>query len=1161
MISIDAARQLLDFGSRGVDELRAEQQLEGTVALHNILEQHGVAYLADEVGMGKTLVALGVIALFRHFRPDFRVLVIAPRENIQRKWIREADEFFAKHVRLRDLRVRGIDGRSQRQHELCENLIALVERTNAGAGRDFFVRLPSFSIGIGGAGGNLTQETKSLRDALREELPWLEDDLLDLRNKESFKADFARAVCGALPNFDLVIVDEGHNLKHGLRRGGAARNQVLAYCLGHPEGRDERFPNYGSRCQRVLLLSATPVEDRYDHLANQLAVFDRDKAFPGLLDEKLTESQRRSVAAEFLIRRVTTLRVAGESLTRNLYRSEWRRGGVRDREQPITVTDDKQLLVVALLQKKVSELLGHTRFGCQFQVGMLASFESFFETTKVKRGEGDDGEAVGSFDGAEQAKDAEDAVREGVDVHAINRIARSHRDRFRRELPHPKMDALVDALAHAWETGEKALVFVRRVASVKEIKRKLDDRYDDWLLARLRRELPASVAPHFERLVSRYATERRAKRGEDADSGAGAAAGKADDDRGGTDTFFAWFFRGEGPRGVLSGANLQKRLNEPSGPYSTFFARNHVAELLGARLGSVEATLRECLGLDGQDLRRRLQDRARLFLENVKRVTRGDRFDAFQAAAVDLLRETPNRVRDAAHVCWQELFEEARATNPLPMPPELRDDLEVRTFFTELESRPALRDALWPHSVRGSEVERFRERQLRAELLASAARLGHSLIDLYVLCVRAAETLDSRERSDEVGDDAATPVVEYLDLLAQQQSATGATRAFRAFDELNAIATHLDLLLDVNGDGVRTTSLVEAGKAFGTLLGRQQPTGGMSGAVNRTLVRQFRMPGYPFVMITTDVLQEGEDLHTFCRSIYHYGIGWTPSAMEQRVGRVDRIRSLAHRGMQARDRLPAEDDKLQVYYPYLQDTIEVLQVKRVLQRMDRFLRLVHEDLVAATKEASAINLQNEFLLPHTIPEPPRGLLKTAFPVQPHRLEGEVRRLAVDESVAHDAEARCRALRAAGLPGLAIQWVDAGASHVLTGTVQLALRVQPFTLWLRPFQDRLMLRCLSPIGRVGLEEHVEEICRASRRRGVGVSAVLIDQRGKDARYDLAVQGDVMLGRAATTDAERAAWLVGRVVHAADGLEHDLLDRIDQPIETFRPDLDKESTDGG
>jgi hypothetical protein len=55
------------------------------------------------------------------------------------------------------------------------------------------------------------------------------------------------------------------------------------------------------------------------------------------------------------------------------------------------------------------------------------------------------------------------------------------------------------------------------------------------------------------------------------------------------------------------------------------------------------------------------------------------------------------------------------------------------------------------------------------------------------------------------------------------------------------------------------------------------------------MVRQFRMPGYPFVLLSTDLLQEGEDLHTFCSDVYHYGLAWTPSAIEQRIGRVEHL--------------------------------------------------------------------------------------------------------------------------------------------------------------------------------------------------------------------------------------------------------------------------------
>ena len=64
MIDLKAAQQLLNFGASIGEGARANEQLAGAVAIHNILEREHVAYLADEVGMGKTYVALGAMALF-----------------------------------------------------------------------------------------------------------------------------------------------------------------------------------------------------------------------------------------------------------------------------------------------------------------------------------------------------------------------------------------------------------------------------------------------------------------------------------------------------------------------------------------------------------------------------------------------------------------------------------------------------------------------------------------------------------------------------------------------------------------------------------------------------------------------------------------------------------------------------------------------------------------------------------------------------------------------------------------------------------------------------------------------------------------------------------------------------------------------------------------
>ena len=241
MIDLQAAEQLLDFSRRlepdASGKRRAREQLEGAVAIHNILNRHGVAYLADEVGMGKTYVALGAMALFRHFNPGFRVMIIAPRQNIQLKWINELRNFTQYNVKVNDLRVRAVDGGPARPIARCESLLDLVRESVLDDRRDFVARMTSFSLGLGGTTDVDPASADRLRRALRSYLPWLPGEIFDLRSRQAFKDNIAQAICCALPVFDLLIVDEGHHLKHGFRENVAARNRVLGLAFGHPSGR------------------------------------------------------------------------------------------------------------------------------------------------------------------------------------------------------------------------------------------------------------------------------------------------------------------------------------------------------------------------------------------------------------------------------------------------------------------------------------------------------------------------------------------------------------------------------------------------------------------------------------------------------------------------------------------------------------------------------------------------------------------------------------------------------------------------------------------------------------------------------------------------------------------------------------------------------------
>jgi hypothetical protein len=1158
MIDVATAGQLLDFGARMGKGPRADEQLQGAVAIHNILQKHRVAYLADEVGMGKTYVALGALALFRHFQPGFRVLVIAPRENIQRKWMKELGNFSAHNLRFADLRVVSVDRQPVRPLVACDSLIEFVRESVVDPNRDFFLRLSSFSLALGG--DNDRSGWARVRDDLRREVPWLPESALDLRGrKDTFKDTFARAVCCALPVFDLVIVDEGHNLKHGFRAGVAARNRVLALAFGHPSQTQARedLAGYGPRAKRVLFLSATPIEEAYQQIWNQLDVFGMGKGFKQLTDQSVTDEQRKEVASRILIRRVTTMRVAGDDLTKNQYRREWQRGGVRDHDAPMTLAgdaDDRKRLVVALVQKKVAELLGSEKFNMSYQIGMLASFESFLETTGVRRG----GDEERRFDIEDQTED--EAEREGIDVRDINRLARNYRDKFGAEMPHPKMDALVDSLADSWTTGRKALVFVRRIKSVDELKRKLDERYDDWLLRSLRARLPKSVLPVFENSVQKYRDEKNdvaaARQARAVSAPSHAAVAEFDtDDQGGTDTFFAWFFRGKGPAGIVSGANIQRRFIQKGTAYSTFFEDNYVMSLLEVDSGTVVEELARICDLDVASLKSELTSRAAKYLTRVKRHQRADRFAAFQAAALELLKDRTDALGQKARTIWHEVFETSMPAVSAIKVGEIASELEQRTFFTEIRrpERALLRAVLWPEPVQATEQDRFRERQLRAELLSSAGRLGHSLIDLYVLTVNRLGSLNLRtlETDIEAGADIdQRRIDDYLDLLEFQRVTALSVREWGAFDELADIAHNFHLILDVNAPEARLKPLQETARNFGGLLRQQQPVAGMSGQVNRTVVQQFRMPGYPLALITTDLLQEGEDLHTFCSAVYHYGIGWTPSSMEQRIGRIDRVRSQTDRRLSGSGLQPNGDALLQVYYPHLEDTVEVLQVRRVLNRMNVFLRLMHEGLAVPQGDHRRVDVRKEMVEGLRSVERLEGRLKTAFPIQDWALEGSGRPLASAPGEAFAIRERFTGLGLSDYPGLEVEWPMSQPSGVLLGTVRLPNgRVQPFALSLRSEAERLIVRCVSPIGRVTPEDAMSAVEDSARTRRVRLGAIV---GREDSSYDLTVEDDVVLG-SPFYDVSRVGMLLKRVAAQADALEQVHLPSHDQKLAVFEQDL--------
>ena len=1158
-ISISTARQLLDFAagaSGGVVNVDvAEEQLKGAVAVHNMLVDQSVAYLADEVGMGKTYVALGALALFRHFQPNFRVMVLAPKGNIQDKWMKEWRNCVSRVVQVEDLRVKGLGGHPARALVKVDNLVDLVTEASNDPDRDFFVRLTSFSLPVTNADGRLAAR----RDQLLRALPWMKRELLEAKDKERYKKNFARAVNCALPDIDLLIVDEAHNLKAGWSEGKSAiRNTVLGCALGGMAINDEftsQFKGYAPRAKRVLFLSATPIETDLKQLWNQLNLFGFGKPWERLKDRSLTAEEQRAEVRRLLVRRTSELRAGATRLTKNEYRREWRRGGVTTHDDTLVVPGHRQRLAVALVQKKVSELLGNGTHNHSFQVGLLASFESFLETVnsqttraaQVQLGEEDEDRGELFDRSREEIAASANNDRVGLDVRVLNQIARDHQREFKAELPHPKMDAIVEQLSASFKTGRKAIVFVRRVASVDELQRKLEDCYDDMLFERLMAALSTdSLRVELGAQVAKYSDVRAVERSKLRARDAFVNSGSATKETSSVDSFFAWFFRGEGPEGVRSGASLAEQIDKASGAYSTLLEDNYLAWLLGAEEHNVLQRLAEVLGRSERDVLSDVSERAGTVLgPPKKRVPRRVMYRAFQQAGLMLLRDHDGPLAGNAAILLQELFPDRPG---YPMVPrtiaEAEGWLSTRTLFSELRQHPDLRAALWPAPVGKDFSDALREQEVRREFMSTMLRKGHPITDVFVLIANRLGTLRQRTR-ESLEEDVPDIAVALLDELRRQRDAE--PDLFNSYSELASASANFELIVQLNAPRLREVALHQVPTEIGKLMRSQRPVAGMAGKVNTELVKQFRMPGYPLLLVTTDLLKEGEDLHTFCSDVYHYGIAWMPSELEQRVGRIDRVGSQTERRLLALSQSPGPEDLLQVFYPHLSDTVEVLQLKRVYQRLNSFLRMMHVGLGAPVKESAEVNVLEEGLKAHLDIAAIKAPLRSAFVVLDSMLDGADR----------------APIRRADIPGrmdtMEAWLLDQGIrdlrrkdGHQFVGEARFGGRVQPFTLLLRSLHGHALLRCVSPIGKKTLNGWNDAAATRIALESFARLAVEKDERYES--YNVTVEGDILLGDPGL-DIERLRQLLTAVTMSADRVERQLLQR-DGLLSEMVAGIDKE-----
>ncbi|UUC21418.1 DEAD/DEAH box helicase family protein [Pseudomonas asiatica] len=946
------AASLIDF-SAGKQELEqlAVQQLEGTVALHNRLADHRVAYLADEVGMGKTYIALGVAALMRRFNPSLRVLYLLPKNNVRDKWVKDYRSFVEYNYVPRDLSVKGLGNQPVAPYLVCLGLPELIQVVATSSNRDYFICTSAFSFALGNTVADLRaslsqfarllpqhmEAANKLRAELHDGLSGSEFSKL----KNKVKAAWAKALNDILPRFDLVVVDEAHNLKKG--RDTSDRNQLLAMLLGA----DSEHTN---RVGRLLLLSATPFDRQLNHLHNQLNLFglSREAALPSGND--CTSDSAQAALGRLIVRRLNAIELGGKIHTRNMYRQEHRTGTAAEVQMTI-----EQHLFAALMQKKVSEYLQENCAG-RFELGMLASFESYLPGEKNKAIE---------FDGQDD-QPIEGNKRDAQDRHVVESLIDDFNQEFKTTPPHPKMDWVADKTHElSFGKGKKQLIFVRRVRSVSELKFKLERAYDAWLGDYIRSD--SAVSHWFDKYSAQVRDRNQALTDEVGEDGEARAS---------SENFFTWFYRGKNAELELGAEQLMQL---PFNFRNVLAQNSYMFEPNWATLEGMPSVA-DC----------QIQWQEWIHSNGKTKPTPQLRFRLAQYAYLKTVQAQGGvQAKIAAGRILSTAFEGFKAEVDLADLTALHAELERKTFWDVTRSLSELASIApaWSNEtfqLLATQDELVAERAVRrilthTELLAVACRLDHPFIDLY--------SLRSARRGDNETDADSNLITGFVELLMKQRS-SGA--GFSSFQILYDLACNLDLLIKLNFADAYHTSADKLTRYLTAQLNPLSPVSGATGenSTNRSpLARKFRMPGYPRVLISTDVFQEGEDLHTFCDSIQHYGISASPIALEQKVGRVDRIASMAHRRMGSAGELYGQHF-IQVGYPHIRESLEFFQVRQAAANLNAFQRSLHRLGDGSATFQQSIDMREQLAKSSAIEPQITEPLESLFKISTEDLIGE-----------------------------------------------------------------------------------------------------------------------------------------------------------------------------
>jgi len=807
-------------------------QRDGCYRLWNTLcnDQLRFAYLADEVGMGKTYQALGIVGILHYLKPDARVIILCPSDEMQKQWSADWHSFFKEKYcpngldgHLKSRRIDAIYGNQVESFEsavqplCCDNLGQFAASLVASEQSAYLLRYSSFSLPIRLHDWEcfkanpaapvpfkqLVVEYKEIMDNVGYQLS--EQELVDLGNacgemvtlgdaNEKLLNFHSKCIAGLVNAFapDLIVWDEAQYL-----RTDAGRNISLRTIFG----------DLHQRGCRHLFLSATPAHRSIDDINQLNHLLHVPSGGMPLIQVKSKEghgeSFRKSVE-RWMVRR--------ERMFSNRGKLEYRAFV----EESIDMFSDKQSALYALtfapMQKNLVKLLeGQNN---RFRMGEISCNESARASISgliSKRRSINENESPTDEKVLEESADtnANGPIDEDYLVGLGSRFRALQADipqELRRDLPHAKVDRVVDDLAtRCLENGSntKELVFVRRVATVDELA--------DGLLRKFQKSLDSRIRAFGENPNAYW------KLSSDQDDG--------DEE----EAEFTELSNADPPIGRISELPYFKALTAVKGQLGRLTKYRN-------SLGKAETS----------KIRFLLVPRHEMSIDDTK--------------------------------LWQLLLGALEITD------------EAYAGFLQDPGKDLLLRRCIAHSIR------FTDFLVDLDVIRRLNRTNYVETWLHQLKLPRDE------------------LAEYFSNCKKK---------------LQDWIVHFDTIVNkcFKGGG-QHNSYSEIAERIATYFRGLTPVARRSGRrTDENVVIQFKFPVSPNVLICTDILREGVNLHLFCERVSHYGIAWNSGDLEQRIGRVERAESLFEREI-----LRNTSHQLPVGFPYLARTLDERQVRKAIRR-------------------------------------------------------------------------------------------------------------------------------------------------------------------------------------------------------------------------------------